>query len=225
MRLYVHPLSSNSRRAVMTASQLNIELDLIVVDLLAGEHRSEEYLRLNPNGKVPLLDNQGFLLWESHAIMQYLADKHDGEALYPRNLQARADINRWLFWSAYHFTPAVGFISRERISKRMVGGSGGPDPLEVQRGETLLAAAARVLDDHLEDRRWIAQDRLTLADLAIAAPLMHTEAAELPVAPYANLQAWFANVQSLDAWRAADKDRLQGRPWHAAAAEALPANS
>ncbi len=225
MRLYVHPLSSNSRRAVMTARQLNIELDLIIVDLLAGEHRSTEYLRLNPNGKVPLLDDQGFLLWESHAIMQYLADTHGGEALYPSDMSARADINRWLFWSAYHFTPAVGFISRERISKRMVGGSGDPDALEVQRGETLLAAAARVLDAHLEGRRWIVQDRLTLADLAIAAPLMHAEAAELPVAPYTNLQAWFANVQSLDAWQAADKDRLQGRPWHAAAAKALPANS
>ena len=81
---------------------------------------------LNPNGKVPLLDDDGFLLWESHAIMQYLADKSPGQALYPEDVQARADVNRWLFWSAYHFTPAVGFISRERVSKRMVGGSGAP---------------------------------------------------------------------------------------------------
>jgi len=58
--------------------------------------------------------------------------------LYPRDIQARADINRWLFWSAYHFTPAVGFISRERVSKKMVGGSGGPDPAEIARGEALL---------------------------------------------------------------------------------------
>jgi len=125
MRLYYHPLSSNSRRVIMAAVQLGVKLDLVAVDLLKGEHRTQPYLQINPNGKVPLLDDDGFYLWESHAIMQYLADKAPGQALYPLEVQARADVNRWLFWSAYHFTPAVGFISRERITKKMVGGSGG----------------------------------------------------------------------------------------------------
>ena len=201
MRLYYHPLSSNSRRVLLTAVQLGMPLQLVVVDLLSGEHKTSRYLRINPNGKVPLLEHDGFHLWESHAIMQYLADTCQGETLYPHAIQARADINRWLFWSAYHFTPAVGFISRERVSKKMVGGSGGPDPAEIARGEALLTAAADVLDRHLADKRWIAQDRLTLADLAIAAPLMHTAAAELPVTEYRHLQAWFARVTALDAWQ------------------------
>ncbi|SDJ83124.1 MULTISPECIES: glutathione S-transferase family protein [Bradyrhizobium] len=203
MRLYYHPLSSNARRVVMTAIHLNVSLDLVVVDLLKGEHKGAEYQRLNPNGKVPLLDDDGFMLWESHAIMQYLVDGSPGQDLYPGDAKARADVNRWLFWSAYHFTPAVGFISRERVSKKMVGGSGGPDMAEIKRGEALLAAAAQVLDDHLARNRWIAQDKLTLADLAIAAPLMHTVAAELPVTGYANVQAWFARMQMLDAWKKA----------------------
>lgn len=201
MRLYYHPLSSNSRRVVLTAIHLALPLDLVVVDLLKREHKAADFLRLNPNGKVPLLDDDGFALWESHAIMAYLADKTAEQTLYPRDPQARADVNRWLFWSAYHFTPAVGFISRERISKRMVGGSGGPDPAEIARGEALLTDAARVLDAHLAGRPWIAQGRLTLADLAIAAPLMHTDRAQLPVTAFDNLQAWFARVQALDAWK------------------------
>jgi glutathione S-transferase len=201
MRLYYHPLSSNSRRVVMTAIDLDVRLDLVVVDLSNGEHRTPDYLNLNPNGKVPLLDDEGFHLWESHAIMQYLADKTPGQDLYPRDIQARADVNRWLFWSAYHFTPAVGLISRERVSKRMVGGSGAPNPAEIERGETLLKAAASVLDAHLTQRQWIAQDRPTLADFAIASPLMHTAAAQLPVTGYENMQAWFARVQALDAWK------------------------
>ncbi|QDW39550.1 glutathione S-transferase family protein [Bradyrhizobium sp. KBS0727] len=201
MRLYYHPLSSNSRRVVMTAIHLNVRLERVVVDLLKGEHKAPEYLRLNPNGKVPLLDDDGFCLWESHAIMQYLADGSPGQDLYPRDIRARADVNRWLFWSAYHFTPAVGFISRERVSKNMVGGSGAPDMAEIGRGEALLAAAVQVLDDHLARNRWIAQDKLTLADLAIASPLMHTAAAELPVTGYENVQAWFARVQALEAWK------------------------
>jgi glutathione S-transferase len=203
MRLYYHPLSSNSRRVVLTALHLNAKLELAVVDLVKGDHKSAEYLRLNPNGKVPLLDDDGFLLWESHAIMQYVADKSPGQTIYPQDFQARADVNRWLFWSAYHFTPAVGLISRERVSKRMVGGSGGPDPSEIARGETLLMAAASVLDAHLAGKQWIAQDQLTLADLAIASPLMHTAAAQLPVTDYNNLQAWFGRVRALDAWKKA----------------------
>jgi glutathione S-transferase len=179
MRLYHHPLSSNSRRVVMTAIYLNLRLELVVIDLAKGAHRTPDYLRLNPNGKVPLLDDDGFHLWESHAIMQYLADKTPGQGLYPRDVRARADVNRWLFWSAFHFTPAVGFISRERVSKAMVGGSGAPDPVEIGRGETLLKAAASVLDAHLAQRQWIAQDKLTLADFAIASPLMHMAAAQL----------------------------------------------
>lgn len=203
MRLYYHPLSSNSRRVVLTAMHLNVHIELIVVDLLKGEHKAPEYLRRNPNGKVPLLDDDGFMLWESHAIMQYLADATLGQDLYPTDVKARADVNRWLFWSAYHFTPAVGCISRERVSKKMVGGAGEPDPIEIARGEAQLTAAAKVLDDHLARNEWIAQDKLTLADFAIAAPLMHTVAAELPVMGYANLQAWFARVQALEAWKKA----------------------
>lgn len=122
-------------------------------------------------------------------------------------------MNRWLFWSAYHFTPAVGFISRERISKKMVGGSGDPDPVEIRRGESLLTAAARVLDDHVAGRQWITQDKLTLADLAIAAPLMHTTAARLPILDYANLQRWFENIQALDAWRKTERTKIGGRMW------------
>ena len=221
MRLYFHPLSSNSRRVTMTAQQLGLELDLIIVDLLNGEHKDPEFLRFNPNGRVPLLEDDGFYLWESHAIMQYLADRSPDQTLYPHDARARADINRWLFWSAYHFTPAVGFISRERVSKKMVGGSGGPDPAEIQRGESLLTAAAQVLDAHLFGRQWIAQgiaqgiaqDKLTLADLAIAAPLMHTAAAQLPVLEYANLQRWFERIQALDAWRNTERTQVGGRLW------------
>lgn len=201
MRLYYHPLSSNSRRVVMTAICLGIELDLRMIDLLAGEHKTASYLRMNPNGKVPLLEDGGFRLWESHAIMQYLADRSPGQHLYPEDAQARADINRWLFWSANHFTPAIGLISRERVSKKMVGGTGEPDQAEISRGEALLTGAADVLDAHLIDKQWIAQNRLTLADLAVAAPLMHAVRAKLPVAGHSHMLAWFSRVQALDVWK------------------------
>ena len=199
MRLYYHPLSSNSRRVLLTAYHLGLDLELVAVDLSGGEHKTPEYLRLNPNGRVPLLVDGEFYLWESHAIMQYLADKSPEQDIYPQGISARADVNRWLFWSANHFAPAAGFIIRERVSKKILG-LGAPDPLEIARGEALLPAAALVLDRHLAGKQWIAQDRLTLADFAIVSPLMHTSAAQLPITEFENLQAWFARVRSLDAW-------------------------
>jgi glutathione S-transferase len=200
MRLYYHPLSSNSRRALLTAYHLGLNLELVVADLSRGEHKTPEYLRLNPNGRIPTLVDGGFSLWESHAIMQYLADKVPEQDIYPQDVSSRADVNRWLFWSASHFAPACAVIIRERVSKRILG-AGAPDPREIARGEALLPAAALVLDRHLAGKQWIAQDRLTLADFAIASPLMHTSAAQLPVTEFENLQAWFARVQSLDAWK------------------------
>ena len=200
MRLHYHPRSSNSRRVLLTACHLAIDLELVVVDLAGGEQKTPEYLRLNPNGKIPILVDGRFHLWESHAIMQYLAEKSPEQDIYPQDVSARADVNRWLFWSANHFAPAAGLIIRERISKTIVSGLGAPDPSEIARGEAMLPAAALILDRHLAGRQWITQDRLTLADFAIAAPLMHTAAAQLPVTEFENLQAWFARVQSLDAW-------------------------
>jgi len=198
MRLYYHSLSSNSRRVLLTAHQLGIELDLVAVDFTAGANRAPDYLRLNPNGRVPTLVDGDFELWESHAIMQYLADRTPGQDVYPIDLRERADVNRWLFWSAFHFAPAAALIIRERVSKRLLGGT--PDPAEIARGEVQLPAAAGMLDRHLSDKRWIAQGKLTLADFAIAAPLMHAERAQLPLAEFSHLQAWFARVQALESW-------------------------
>ena len=119
MRLYYHPLSSNSRRVLLTAYHLGLDLELVALDLSKGEHKAPEYLRLNPNGRVPLLVDGEFYLWESHAIMQYLADKSLEQDIYPQGISARGDVNRWLFWSASHFAPAAAFIIRERVSKRI----------------------------------------------------------------------------------------------------------
>ena len=110
MRLYYHPRSSNSRRVLLTAHHLGLNLELAMVDLSRGEHKTPEFLRLNPNGKIPILVDRAFQLWESHAIMQYLADDSPEQDIYPREVSARADVNRWLFWSAYHFAPAAGLI-------------------------------------------------------------------------------------------------------------------
>ena len=129
----------------MTAVHLEAKVDLIAVDLARREHLKPDYLALNPNGKVPVLNDDGFVLWESHAIMQYLADKTPGQTVYPQEARARADVNRWLFWSAHHFQPAASVLNWEHNVKAMIG-LGAPDPAAVKRGEELIVPLAAVLD-------------------------------------------------------------------------------
>lgn len=200
MRLYHHPMSSNARRAVMAALHLGAPVQLELVDLQKRAQKEPTFLRMNPNGRVPVLDDDGFFLTESHAIMMYLADKTPGQTVYPTELRARADVNRWLFWSAHHFANAVAVLNWENVVKPMIG-AGPTDPNEIARGERLVTEFATVLDGHLAGKEWIAQGRLTLADLAIASPLMSTVPAKLPIQSFANVQAWFKRVQELECWK------------------------
>src|SRR5581483_5898936 len=164
---YQHPMSANSRAATLVALQLKAPVELVFVDLAKGEQRLPAYLKLNPNHRVPVLEDGDFYLWESRAIMQYLADKTPGQTLYPTEIRARADVNRWLFWCGQHFAPSISIFFWENVVKPMIG-RGAPDRAELQRGEPLFNEFAAVLDQHLADRKWVSADTLTLADLSIA---------------------------------------------------------
>jgi glutathione S-transferase len=200
MRLYYHPFSSNARRAVMTAFELNTPVELVLVDLVKREQRQPAFLARNPAGRVPVLEDGGLLLPESHAIMIYLAQKSAEQTLYPSDLQAQAQVNRWMFWCASHFQPAISVLNWERMVKKLTG-LGAPDPSEIMRGERLVQETAALLDSHLASREWVAGPALTLADISLATPLMTTAAAQLPVTQFKHLQSWFARIQARESWQ------------------------
>jgi len=187
----------------MAAHHLKIELDLVVVDLFKGEQNSPRFLELNPNHMVPVLEHCEFTLWESYAIMQYLADMTPNQSIYPTDNRGRADVNRWLFWCGQVFMPGIGILNWENSIKSLAG-VGSADPIEVARGERLLIEAANVLDKHLNDREWICDSGVSLADLAMAAPLADQHSAKLPVADLTNLQRWLKQVQALDSWKSTE---------------------
>jgi glutathione S-transferase len=210
MRIYHHPISSNARRVAMAVAHLNAEVEFVEVNLMSAEDR-RRLGELNPNSKIPVLEDDGFLLWESCAIMQYLADKTPGQTVYPQDVRVRADINRWMFWACQHFSPAIGVLTWERLWKGYVTGQG-PDAREEERGESDLADYATVLDKHLAGRQWVVGDSLTLADLALAAPIMYIDKAALPLQGYANLMAWYGRMQQLPAWRQTEQAEQAQQP-------------
>jgi glutathione S-transferase len=184
----------------MTALELQLPVELVLVQNLREPGERAQLTKLNPNVKIPVLVQGDFVLWESTAIMQYFADQVPGQTLYPTELQARADVHRWLAWSSQHWAPALGVLTWEKWMKGMFG-MGAADPHEVARGERDFAQFATVLDQHLAGRQWVSGPRYTLADFALAVSLMRIGEAAISLAPYPNISAWFERVQALDVWQ------------------------
>ena len=200
MKLYHNPLSPNVRRVRLTAAVLGLQLDEHVVDFAKGEHKSPAYLAINPNGAVPTLVDGDFVLTESRAIMQYLASKKPESGLLPRDEAARADVTRWQFWDAAHFSPQLGTIAFERILKSMMG-LGDPDDAKIKDALASFRRFAAVLELRLTGHDYLVGDALTLADLTVASSLMYARQSDVPVAEFPHVAAWFARISELDGWR------------------------
>lgn len=200
MKLYYHPASGPARRVRLTAAVLGIDLDLRLVDLFSGAQRKPDYLAINPNGKVPTLDDNGFVLWESCAIMQYLASTTPSPDLFPRDPKVRADVARWQCWDLEHWTRATQTLAFERLGKKLIR-MGEPDPAAIEKGTQDFHRFAAVLDGHLAGRDYLVGRHLTLADLSVAVGLTYAAPANIPVGGYQNIQRWFASIEKLDAWK------------------------
>ena len=207
MKLYTHPLSPNARKVVMTAHLLDLPLELEVVDLFTGAQKRPEFLALNPNGKVPTLNDDGFVLWESDAIMQYLAAKRPGTTLFPEDVRTRADVVRWQCWALAHWLPAIQILVFENMFKPLLH-MGDPDPAELRKGEEGVQRFAGVLDRTLAQREYLVENRLTFADISVATPLMYAAQGRVPIGDYANIKSWFARIEALPAWKKTAPPRM-----------------
>ena len=192
MKIYTYPPSFNSVKVMAVVHHLGLEPELVVLDLRKGESQTSEFKSLNPNGKIPTLQDGDFVLWESQAIMRYLAEKHESD-LIPSGLQEKALMDQWLNWNKAHFSPAVGGVIWERLAPKFFEGY---EANQHNLDESLenLKRFAPVLDSHLENREFVVGSKLTLADIALAAPLTYAEAAQVPISHLQNLNDWFQRV-------------------------------
>ena len=202
MRLHVFPHSNNAIAVLATAYQCELAVELVFVDLLKGAQKTAAYTALNPNQRMPVLEDDDFVLWESNAIAQYLAAQCPASGLWPWEPRRQADVARWQFWQAAHWGPTCAVFTFERVVKRFAG-LGPADETAVARAVPDFHFHARVLDAQLQGRRWVTGDVLTVADFALAAWLVYAEPAGFPLEDHAGIVAWYARVLSLPAWRKA----------------------
>jgi glutathione S-transferase len=202
MKLYVLPPSPRAFKVIALKNHLGIECEMQLVDLSKGDQLTPKYLAMNPNRKMPVLEDDGFVLWESNAILFYLASKTPDSRLWPCDPKNQADVLRWLAWESAHFdAESCGMVGFEKISKGVLG-LGTADPAFIARGEENFARFAAVLNESLRGRRWLTGDELTIADFSIGAWVPAAERLQLPVGEFSEIGRWYDGLASLPAWRA-----------------------
>ena len=199
LTLHAFPPSPRSFKVLAVAHHLGIDYQFAFCDLTKGAQKAAAYTALNPNQRVPALEDGDFSLWESNAIIQYLATRKPEANLLPMDERGRADVARWQFWESTTWDPACAILVFERAVKRFFGG-GAPDPVEVEKGLQRFHRAAGVLEGHLKGRKYVC-DQLTLADFSLGADLTMAEAAQFPLENYGEIRRWSAMLAELPAWK------------------------
>jgi len=213
MKLYDFAFSPNCRKVRAIAYELGIRLEFVFVDLVKGAQRAPGFLEVNPNGRVPVLVDGDLVLWESTAILRYLAGKAGG-ALVPTDPRTQAEVDRWLSWQLAHLGPAMTKVAFERIVKKVTG-QGAPDEAAIAAGTAEFAKLTAILDEALAGREYLA-GALSIADFALASHYSLAATAGLDLGPHVHVNAWLARVLSRDSMRRALADAHAAMRSHAA---------
>jgi glutathione S-transferase len=201
MKLYLFQPSPRVLGIVALKNHLALDREVQPIDLGRGDQLTPQYLAINPNKKMPTLEDDGFVLWESNAILFYMAAKRPERGLWPSDLRGQADVLRWLAWESAHWdAESWGMVVFERASKAVLG-LGPPDPAFIARGEQNFARFAAVLNDSLRGKTWLVGERLTIADFSIAGFVPLAERMALPVQKFPEILRWYKRLAALPAWR------------------------
>jgi glutathione S-transferase len=188
MKLYNVAYSGNSYKVRLLLAQLDISYEIIEVNILAGESRTPEFLKINPNGRTPVLDDDGFVLAESNAILAYLAR---GTRFLPEDRENWSRVFQWMFFEQYSHEP---FIATSRFWLQH-------KPDSPERSALLASkrdggwAALRIMEEHLSENEFFAGD-YSIADIALFAYTHVSHEGGFPLDHHAAIRAWLPRVKA-----------------------------
>ena len=184
--------SINVKKVVWTAQELGLEFQRTEAGGMFGVVKTDDYLRLNPNATVPVIDDNGFILWESNTIVRYLSAQHSNGNFYPTDLRERFDAERWMDWQQTSVNPASrpGFWQLVRT------------PPE-QRNASVIAASnlavesmMATLDAHLEHRSFMVGERFTMADIPLACEVHRWFGLAQARQSRPHIERWYAGISA-----------------------------
>lgn len=189
IRLHRHPLSGHAHRAQLALSLLGVAHELVDVDLMKGAHKTPEFVKLSPFGQVPVLDDNGTIVFDSNAILVYLATKYDAARRWlPSNPKGQADVQAWL-------SVAAGQIAFGPAAARLItvfGAKFNPQDV-IGRAHALL----KVMDAQLTTRHFLVGHSATRADIAGYSYISAAPEGNVDLSAYTNVRAWLARVEAL----------------------------
>ncbi len=203
LTIYGSDLSSPANKVRFVANHLGLKYEYKKVDLGAGEQKKPEFLKVNPVGKVPAIDDDGFMLYESGAIIKYLAEKA-GSPILPRGLKERALFEQDLDFITLHVGMAAQKIVYNRVfaPRRNIP----VDAMSLQDGETFLKRFLPIIDAKLAKAPYCCGNALTLVDFTLLSILDPSEMAGIDLSPYANLAKWRNNLRQQDFYTKCHKE-------------------
>lgn len=208
IKIYGDPGSGSLRRVTAAAAIMNLTIERINVDLFKGESHTAEFLKLNPHGLTPVLQDGNTVIWEASAINLYLAEKANSKLL-GETPSDRLEVLQWMFWSGEQWRIFSTLLFDEWAAATL-GGKPKTDAV-VQLSMNNIRKAAKVLDAHLATRDFIVGDALTLADIDIAAPFSQYKRTGAPFEEFPNLLRWQQRlIETVPAW-ADTRDEVEKR--------------
>lgn len=204
IKIYADPGSGSCRRVSAVIKHLNIDVEEVFIDLLVGENRTDDFLKINPTGMVPVMviedeNQEKIILSEAAAIMIYLCERYGDNELLPDD-GSRMQVLKWMFWAAEHFRQPAPIYFEEKVIAPLMGNEENKGRLE--EADRLIETHAAILNSHLEKRQYVVGDHVTLADFDLAAALSQMPRSKVPYDKYENIMTWAANLESnIDAWR------------------------
>nr|UUB32746.1 glutathione S-transferase GSTe10 [Dendroctonus valens] len=191
-KLFFAQASPAARSTLLTIAALGLDVELIPVNLAAGEHLTPQFLKINPLHTVPTLQDGDFAVFDSHAINSYLVNKYGkNDSLYPKDAKKRAIVDQRLHFDSGIVFPRVGAVVAALLR-------GGAKTIEKDKAD-LITQAYQSLEILLEGHNFIAGDELTIADLSLGATVSSSNAAIVPIASntYPRISAWLSRLQAL----------------------------
>jgi glutathione S-transferase len=189
IKLYGHELSGNSYKVKLLLSLLGIEYESIKVDLLKGEHKTPQFLALNPFGQVPIIVEDNLVLADAQAILVYLARQYGGEQWLPLDAESLARVTRWLSTTAGEIRQGPESARLYHLFKLT--------SIDIDRANQKAEYILCQLDSHLSDRQWLELEHPTIADVAVFPYISLAPDGKIDLTPYPHVIAWIERIKSL----------------------------
>ena len=196
LKLWGRTNSVNVKKALWCIEELGLRYERVDAGMQYGVVNTAEYRKLNPNGLVPTIEEDGFVLWESHTIARYLAAKHGAGNLWPADLRVRAEAERWMDWAFTFqaaFRPVFWGLVRTAPEKR--------DAAAIEEGRKKCGELLGYLDAALAGRKYVAGDEFTVGDIPMGCHVQLWMRLPIERPKHAALEAWFGRLLERPAYR------------------------